>query len=125
MTKPTITEADFTAALEKAVADKGADYVYYNPDHGRNCVYTSNGEPSCIVGTALVNLGFEPNPDWDNPFHPEAGVDEDDTAADTILPRFFDIPENVVLAACRAQLVQDTGGTWGAALFEYKEAVAE
>lgn len=125
MTKPTITEADFTAAIEKAVADAGADYVY-NPYHSRECRYLEEDlEPSCIVGTALVNLGFEPNPDWDNPFHPEAGVDEDDTAADTILPRFFEIPGNVVLAARKAQLEQDTGGTWGGALFAYKEAVAE
>lgn len=120
MNKPTITEADFTAAIEKAVADKGADYVY-NPRHDRTCVYTEDGEPSCIVGTALVNLGFEPNPKWDTA--PRSGVFED-TAADTILPHFFDIPGDVVLAARKAQIEQDNGGTWGQALESYKKAVS-
>lgn len=122
MNKPTITEADFTAAIEKAVADKGADYVY-NPDDSRSCVYTEDGEPSCIIGTALVNLGFEPNPDWDNPMQTDKLLE--DTTADTILPYFFDIPENVVVAARRAQVDQDNGSTWGTALEDYTLAVAE
>ena len=122
MSKPTITEADFTAAIEKAVADKGADYVY-NPDSTRGeCTYTEDGEPSCIVGTALINLGFEATPDWDDPIQRDVVLE--DTTADTILPYFFDIPQNVVTAARKAQRVQDEGGTWGVALSEYKQAVS-
>lgn len=121
MNKPTITEADFTAAIEKAVDDKGADYIY-NPDLTRECTYTEDGEPSCIVGTALINLGFEANPDWDYPIQRDGFLG--DTAADTILPYFFDTPQNVVTAARKAQRVQDEGGTWGAALGNYKQAVS-
>ena len=121
MSKPTITEADFTAAIEKAVADKGADYIY-NPDFTRACTYTEDGEPSCIVGTALINLGFEATPDWDDPIQHDVVLE--DTAADTILPYFFDIPQNVVTAARKAQCVQDECGTWGTALENYKQAVS-
>lgn len=121
MNKPTITEADFTAAIEKAVADKGADYVY-NPNNTRACTYTEDGEPSCIVGTALINLGFEATPDWDYPIQHDVVLE--DTAADTILPYFFDIPQNVVVAARKAQHDQDNGSTWGDALNAYKTAVS-
>lgn len=119
MSKPTITEEAFTAAIEKAVADKGADYVYER--EGRGCVYSSAGEPSCIVGTALANLGFEMNPEWDNPLYEN---DNGSTGAETILPLHFDIPENVIVAATIAQSNQDFGGTWGDALAAYKQAVS-
>lgn len=119
MKKPTITEADFTAAIEKAVADKGPDYVY--EDYAGGCFYQIDKEPSCIVGTALVNLGFEADPRWDNGLHED---DHENTTADVTLPKFFTVPDNVVRAARRAQITQDTGGTWGAALENYKRVVS-
>lgn len=41
--------------LEKALEEKGPDYVYERIDGG--CVYVSNGQPSCIVGHALAYAG--------------------------------------------------------------------
>lgn len=113
MSKPTITEADFTAAIEKAVADKGADYVYDGA-----CVYSRDGEPACIVGTALANLGFEMNPEWD------LDVDGQDSLAIRVLPSFFDVPDRVVGAAQDAQHIQDARHSWGDALNAYKTAVS-
>jgi hypothetical protein len=44
------------ALLEKAIADKGEDWVY--PDWTSNCVYFyADGTPACIIGHALSYAG--------------------------------------------------------------------
>ena len=48
-----ITYESALAALRKQVELKGADYVYPYDE----CFYQSKGEPLCIVGCALVDLG--------------------------------------------------------------------
>jgi hypothetical protein len=48
------------ALLERAVAEKGADYEYQpvpHPNRGTQCQYQFDGAPSCIVGHALVYAG--------------------------------------------------------------------
>lgn len=50
-----ITYEDMHAAFEKAIADRGADYVY----EPAVCTYfDAHGAPSCGVGYALVELGL-------------------------------------------------------------------
>jgi hypothetical protein len=48
------------ALLERAVAEKGADYKYTpvpHPTRGSQCQYQFDGAPSCIVGHALTYVG--------------------------------------------------------------------
>lgn len=51
------------AMLKSAVALKGEDFVYYgDPDncYDSACYYVKNGEPDCIVGHVLVEVGVKP-----------------------------------------------------------------
>lgn len=60
----TLTTENVLAALEAAVQEKGADYVYprERDEYGYaidvdSCLYVKNGAPSCLVGHALHSLG--------------------------------------------------------------------
>lgn len=53
----TYTNEQINAALNKALDEKGEDYVY--PQADGNCVYSLEGEPSCIVGHVLHTLDPE------------------------------------------------------------------
>jgi hypothetical protein len=44
------------AEIRKVAADN-PDFIYQAP-YGDACFYVFNGQPSCIVGRALWNLGF-------------------------------------------------------------------
>lgn len=46
--------------LNKAVELKGGDYVYQpnRTDSGPSCLYAKDGQPDCIVGHVLVDLGI-------------------------------------------------------------------
>lgn len=64
-TMPTPTHLTYDTvlnALEKAVADRGAGYVYLPRVHGTgtSCLYWHKDEeaPGCLVGTALHHLGL-------------------------------------------------------------------
>ena len=115
--KPVITEEEFTVAIEKAVADKGEDYVYNVPDDAKkSCVYVYGGQPSCLIGQALANMGLPLDSRWD---------DLSSSSASHILRLFFDTPDTVIHAATRAQNTQDRMETWGEALKEYKLALKD
>lgn len=60
MTDVKIIDADKAIeSLRLAVAERGRDYVYSNPDSPTAaCVYASNGKPMCGVGLALHKLGI-------------------------------------------------------------------
>jgi|SRR5882757_1231821 len=51
-----ITPGIVVAGLRDLVVLKGEDYVY-EPDGRDRCDYVRSGEPSCIVGRFLANLG--------------------------------------------------------------------
>jgi len=64
---PHLSYQDALTFLEKAVADKGADYVYENPlrpgseAQTTDCRYfDAEQQPSCILGHVLVHLGVKP-----------------------------------------------------------------
>lgn len=57
------TDAEVQAAVEAAIQEKGADYVYVkpndvftDPDKG-DCLYVHNDQPGCIVGNVMHRLG--------------------------------------------------------------------
>lgn len=43
--------------LDEIVAEFGEDYVYKQGDHG--CIYSYNGQPSCLVGQVLHRYGVD------------------------------------------------------------------
>lgn len=113
-----ITYEQAVRALRAAVAGKPAGYVYSGRING-HCVYrTESGEPSCIVADALVRLGV--------------GVQNfpDPTALVQLSASFLlqSLEEGKVLSVdprtvglfAHAQVTQDSGRTWAAAV-EYAE----
>lgn len=116
-----VTEAEFTEAMRAAVEERGPGYVYpfHNPNYTTPtgaCVYqTPSGEPACIIGLALHNLGVE------LPDHYKI------MSADVLMRSMADVefPLPVVYAAEYAQARQDAGTTWGEAMNTYLEALAD
>jgi hypothetical protein len=108
--------------LEKALGEKGADYVYtlggrdvktYNEQnsHTMRCQYFEDGQPSCLVGHVLSYMGYN-----------ERVVPEHDSASNvvnTVLGISTGI--DVLQALDKAQELQDTGYTWGEAVEAAKE----
>lgn len=119
-----LNEEAFTAAMEKAVEMRGADYVYPQDRPGWmttgsrvSCVYsTPEGAPACIVGQALSLIDPELVPSYQDSHD---GCDMD---AMSVLTRLLGVSYETphwVYAAYLAQILQDQGGTWGAALDKY------
>ena len=116
------TDEEFEAALERAVQERGEDYVYpqrnkdkwvdeYHNQAG-GCVYsTPDGTPACIIGLALSYLDPSLVPDYN-----------DTNAARDVLPGI--VSSVAATAAQYAQDVQDGGDTWGVALETYHSMYA-
>lgn len=111
-----ITEEQFTAAMEQAVEERGADFVY--PEEWKNesgtCVYWKDGVgPACIIGKALAILGATEQELYSN------GIALNKIRVITGLSQFVLYPP-FFGAAQSAQNVQDGRGSWGEALEAYK-----
>lgn len=94
------------------VVEGNEDFRYehvIDPDNGSNCVYQVNGEPSCLVGHALVRAGV--------PMSFLVRMDEEVAAAE-VMDAYLD--DSVTPGALKvfgaAQIRQDGGQTWGEAL---------
>lgn len=115
----------FTAALEKAVAERGADWVYPadwkgsgDPDYassGPTCQYVWGDQPGCIIGYTLHELGTE---------LAELRKFEFSGAYQVVSIALPEVSQRVLLAAMEAQMQQDAGKTWGEALEEYRRVLA-
>lgn len=109
-----ITEAQFTKAMQEAVAERGEDYVYRVRVNG-SCVYVdADGSPSCLIGLALSKINPSRLPDY---HHPRNSI-----PALTLLDGI--VPDAVAWAADDAQTIQDTGHTWAEALKAYNRRLA-
>jgi hypothetical protein len=114
MTKKLINAYEVGSRLAKAVRDKGGDYVY--KDEYSYCEYadSTNGEPRCIVGHALIGLGVA----FDSP---NTGVINGIIASYSVLKDLYQanpeirLTNHAIVMLSAAQSVQDTGGTWEAA----------
>lgn len=118
-------EIDYDKAielLERAVAEKGADYVYasFAKEVSKNdstCLYVDpeTGAPSCIVGHVVSYLDSDLLPEiseWET----EA---TDDTTVFSLAGRLEDrlhFTERALATLTLAQQSQDNGITWGRAL---------
>lgn len=134
MTKKIVSLNLAEELLERAVAEKGEDYVYPNWQYG--CSYEGNGAPGCIVGHVLSYLGLTPEQlnQLDHPglhFTDVNGdrMSDNSTVDDiaTLLSEEFDIdltrPAQLFLN--HAQTEQDGGAPWSVALEEAKAEVAQ
>lgn len=103
------TEAEFTAAMEAAVAERGKDWVYPRTWYYEGvCSYSlEDGTPACLIGVALSKL--------DPGLVPDFG---ERASAEIVLEDL--VPEPVAIAAREAQVHQDNGHIWGSALQVYK-----
>lgn len=109
---PVITRESMRTALEEVVGERGRDFIYQAPleefaegvfEHGQ-CLYRSDGKPSCLFGHALDRLGVPYNENWE---YEEIGA----------VLRGLSVDDTLLQSACReAQEAQDEGRTWGHAL---------
>lgn len=122
-----ITADVVTFELEALVNEKGENFIYeqqVDPESGRaKCVYVHDGEPSCIVGRVLANLGVP----LDRLALADAGPG---TSADMLLNQLRDedvitIPDGVQLALQEAQSRQDYRQSWGTAVRSAKNIMEE
>lgn len=125
-----VTVEAFNAGLEKAVKDRGSDYVY--TDHPEltggpvereglggaistvKCMYVapSGKQPGCLYGTALHNAGvpLEELSDWET------------CPASTLISHFVEgSTPHLRMASRMGQVTQDGGGTWGEAYRDHQD----
>lgn len=115
--KEVITVENFTEAMRTAVAKRGADYVYIKEPDETACRYTrKNGEPGCIIGAALAELGYTGDNTVSISYSRNGPAQE--------ILRNLNAPVSVGLAAQRAQGAQDIGKCWGDALSRYEAILA-
>jgi hypothetical protein len=97
--------------LEKAVGEKGADFVYArNPvPEALDCVYFDGEQPSCIVGHVVSYMGYD-----------RTQVREGIGAAGLIEVLGIEADAETKTLLNRVQELQDTGVPWGDAVEEAK-----
>lgn len=123
MSGPDVAPVDGAAALallEAAVETRGADYVY---DYDDGCVYVRDGQPSCLIGTALALHGVPIGvlSGWDT----AAAVDDSKifSIVDAGLAPFID--GDALRAFRAAQKTQDGGKPWATALKAARVALSQ
>lgn len=105
----TLTYEKANELLDRAIAEKGADYVNekteYGSDGDTDCFYfTPEGVPSCIIGHVMHYLGFGPN-------------DVNEHSAARAQPAIRQVAgEDVVSFLMNVQSKQDRGLPWGYAV---------
>jgi hypothetical protein len=116
----TLTRDKAIELLERAVAEKGEDFVYTSPVRGSGvCQYIDDSNnPSCIVGHAFKYLSDELG---NHDIFAELNEHEGSSAHDIVLPGVTITPKASMVLAI-AQDVQDSMEyTWGNALERARE----
>jgi hypothetical protein len=110
--------------LRKVVFEKGADFVYPQAQMGQSCVnFTDDGNPSCIVGHVLADLGLTYFQAMEAKIV-DSGVFIVSHALDGMnFPWEISVPARKVLAT--AQNFQDAGYTWGDSLAKAEMCLAD
>ena len=125
------TNEEVSAAVERAVALKGEDYVYKRVAQGGgysagpSCVYDNgDGTPSCIVGHVIADLEpdlFAKLGEWEH----DKQRGSEGTAARTLFRTFPSRFTSAQIAALgAAQAHQDSTLPWGAARDHFKDTLA-
>lgn len=114
-----ITEAEFTEALEAVVKERGEDYTYptkeENPEYWSegSCRYEVDGEPACIIGAAIAQLGGDLSKISSQSNGPQKAARQ----------AGLEVSEHLEFPMAKAQRLQDNGETWGFALERYREGL--
>jgi hypothetical protein len=104
----TLTYDEAVALLNRAVQEKGEDYVYEMPDGiDGQCMYVVDGAPSCIIGHVYAYAGGDLEL-----LHQCEGVGASVLRDQGVL--FAD--ERTLGLLRRAQMRQDSGDSWGVAV---------
>jgi hypothetical protein len=112
------TEAEFTAAMEKAVARRGGEWRHPAKTEGRSRGYyhrdtptysDEHGNPTCLIGAVLYELGEEVPQHWVR------------ASALGVLGQAFS--NRIRIAARVAQIHQDSRNQWGECLMVYRAAL--
>jgi hypothetical protein len=131
-----LTYEDAVLGLKKALAVKGEDYVYERPKFPLNdgltieaCAYfTAEGQPSCIVGHVMADLGHTIN-DLDQIASSYDGTFNTGATASTAMDYLgYELDEKTRCLLSVAQDYQDSGHRWGEAVevaVEYASHVDE
>jgi hypothetical protein len=102
-------------ALNAAVEEKGADYVYEG--EGTFCAYVASGEPSCIVGNALHRLGVSiPTLVKMDKCAIGGSVITSRKVLDVLEDSGFTLDGDVITLLSTAQTLQDDEVPWGEAV---------
>jgi hypothetical protein len=125
MTK--ITRENFSQAMHEVVAERGEDFVYPHDwkwtDMNDNAVcqyYIEGVGPACIIGAALDKLGVDVSE-----LELKDGVTNYEMNADEILKTRYGVKDKgLLVAASRAQRLQDRGQTWGQATESFDHTLA-
>lgn len=115
--------------LERAVAERGVDYVYpedekaqYDPHREQQCSYYvgNNGgfRPSCIIGMVIDYLGLREQ------FLANRGLYEGNPGTNVLSALGVAFDKTTLSLLGEAQTQQDNGATWGDAV-ERATAVVE
>lgn len=102
-------------ALNAAVDEKGADFVYQG--EGTFCTYAAYDEPSCIVGNALHRLGVSIST-LEKMDHCMIGgaVISSPKVLDVLEDSGFDLDYEAIVLLSTAQVLQDDEVPWGDAV---------
>lgn len=112
MTKIKLTRDTAIELLERAVQDRGADFVYRKHDeYNTACKYEKNDAPSCLVGVVLAMAGATI---WELKRMDQADEPGMDLHWQGLLP--VEATNQAIDILSAAQLAQDVGHTWGEAL---------
>jgi hypothetical protein len=108
----TLTYDEVVELLERAVAERGEDYVYPKedmcPEFALNsvCQYFVGSRPSCIIGQVLAYKGITA----------EQVTEFEGRGGPAVVQRFFDIDDSTQVLIYEVQSRQDDGLPWGEAL---------
>jgi len=122
--------AETIALLHKVVESKGSDYFYPEYyDSGLGCYYAKDGEPSCIVGHVLFELGVPVSAMTYSEDETEPSGNLSSGTVSTLFETlngeygiYFTPAARHALSA--AQATQDARFTWGEALAQAENAAA-
>jgi hypothetical protein len=110
------TEAEFSVAMERAVARRGADWQYPEDRNTRGFYFKGvptyadeRGNATCLIGAAMHELGMQ---------LPMPG-----TMGSAVMALDQRVPYHVMVAARIAQIHQDASKPWGEALAMYRAAL--
>lgn len=109
-------------ALQKIVT-ASPDYVYTPPGDTGWCLYSYNGDPSCLVGQALAEVGVPI--DALESFNPGGKYGEDVGLIASNAAIILGLAKSTGVYLQVAQKVQDNGKPWGEALAAAEAAIQQ